>query len=177
MAFGLYKMLGFRFAPRFRDLEHQRFWRADLHPARLGAAFPEYGRIDKTMHLLAVVDPVDDTYRRLMNRQLTVQEVPPPPGPRDLPRRPGPDPAGFVPRLHPSAHGRPSWADVPPYAARRRFARRLSVHSGRQKAKARRLPTPCHSQRIAHQGACGKTRVVPQNRRPKPEPAEIDGGL
>jgi hypothetical protein len=26
------------------------------------------------MHLLAVVDPMDDTYRRLMNRQLTVQE-------------------------------------------------------------------------------------------------------
>jgi hypothetical protein len=26
------------------------------------------------MHLLAVVDPVDDTYRRAMNRQLTVQE-------------------------------------------------------------------------------------------------------
>lgn len=40
----------------------------------LGAAFAEYGRIDKTMHLLALVDPVDDTYRRLMNRQLTVQE-------------------------------------------------------------------------------------------------------
>jgi hypothetical protein len=34
-----------------------------------GAAFAEYGRIDKTMHLLALVDPVDDTYRRLMNRQ------------------------------------------------------------------------------------------------------------
>nr|WP_208026385.1 Tn3 family transposase [Streptomyces sp. Tu 3180] len=30
MAFGLYKMLGFRFAPRFRDLDDQRFWRADL---------------------------------------------------------------------------------------------------------------------------------------------------
>jgi hypothetical protein len=124
-------MLGFRFAPRFRDLNDQRFWRADLpdgdepsgygpldavacnkvnlkrivthwpdmlrvagslitnqvraydllrmfgregHPTPLGAAFAEYGRIDKTMHLLAVVDPVDDTYRRLMNRQLTVQE-------------------------------------------------------------------------------------------------------
>lgn len=26
------------------------------------------------MHLLALVDPMDDTYRRLMNRQLTVQE-------------------------------------------------------------------------------------------------------
>ncbi len=132
MAFGLYKMLGFRFAPRFRDLADQRFWRADLpdgeasaagygpleavtcnkvnlkriathwpdmlrvagslitnqvraydllrmfgregHPIPLGAAFAEYGRIDKTMHLLALVDPVDDTYRRLMNRQLTVQE-------------------------------------------------------------------------------------------------------
>lgn len=133
MAFGLYKMLGFRFAPRFRDLEDQRFWRADLpddgetpaagygpleavacnkvnlkriathwpdmlrvagslitnqvraydllqmfgregHPTPLGATFAEYGRIDKTMHLLALVDPVDDTYRRLMNRQLAVQE-------------------------------------------------------------------------------------------------------
>jgi TnpA family transposase len=41
---------------------------------RLGGAFAEYGRIDKTMHLLALCDPVDDTYRRRMNRQLTVQE-------------------------------------------------------------------------------------------------------
>ena len=39
----------------------------------LGEAFAEYGRIDKTLQLLAVVDPVDDTYRRRMNRQLTVQ--------------------------------------------------------------------------------------------------------
>jgi TnpA family transposase len=37
-------------------------------------AFAEYGRIAKTEHLLRVVDPVDDTYRRQMNRQLTVQE-------------------------------------------------------------------------------------------------------
>lgn len=35
----------------------------------LGQAFAEYGRIPKTLHLLAVVDPVDDTYRRQMNRQ------------------------------------------------------------------------------------------------------------
>jgi len=40
----------------------------------LGQAFAEYGRIDKTMHLLALCDPVDNTYRRRMNRQLTVQE-------------------------------------------------------------------------------------------------------
>jgi UDP:flavonoid glycosyltransferase YjiC (YdhE family) len=37
----------------------------------------------------------------------------------------------------------------------------------------RRVPTPFHSQHIAHRGPCGKTRVVPQNLRPKPEPAEI----
>jgi TnpA family transposase len=128
--FGLFKILGYRFAPRFRDLSDQRFWRADLpdgqtshygplepiarhrvnltkihrqwpdmlrvagslvtnqvraydllrmfgrdgHPTPLGQGFAEYGRIDKTMHLLSLVDPVDDTYRRRMNRQLTVQE-------------------------------------------------------------------------------------------------------
>lgn len=44
------------------------------HRTPPGAAFAEHGRIEKTMHLLAPVDPVDDTYRRLMNRQLTVQE-------------------------------------------------------------------------------------------------------
>ncbi|MBO8199258.1 Tn3 family transposase [Streptomyces smyrnaeus] len=51
-----------------------RLFGREGHPAPLGAAFAEYGRIDKTMHLLALVDPVDDTYRRLMNRQLTAQE-------------------------------------------------------------------------------------------------------
>lgn len=44
------------------------------HPTPLGAAFAECGRIDKTLCLLAWVDPIDDTYRRSMNRQLTVQE-------------------------------------------------------------------------------------------------------
>jgi hypothetical protein len=43
-------------------------------PTPLGQAFSEYGRIAKTLHLLRVVGPVDDTYRRQMNRQLTVQE-------------------------------------------------------------------------------------------------------
>jgi len=37
-------------------------------------AFAEYGRIAKTLHLLAVVDPVDETYRRSVHRQLTIQE-------------------------------------------------------------------------------------------------------
>jgi TnpA family transposase len=129
MVFGLFKILGYNFSPRFRDLDDQRFWRAampgvetgtygavenlarnrvnlnkvithwpdmlkvagslvtnqvraydllrmfgrDGRPTPLGAAFAEYGRIAKTEHLLRVVDPVDDTYRRQMNRQLTVQ--------------------------------------------------------------------------------------------------------
>jgi TnpA family transposase len=28
MVFGLFKMLGYRFSPRLRDLSDQRFWRA-----------------------------------------------------------------------------------------------------------------------------------------------------
>src|SRR5204862_3325485 len=32
-----------------------------------------------------------------------------------------------------------------------------------QTTKARRESTPCHLQHIADRGACGKTRVVPQN--------------
>src|SRR6059058_447947 len=35
------------------------------------------------------------------------------------------------------------------------------------------VPTPFHSQHIAHRGACGKTRVLPQNRRPRPECTEM----
>jgi hypothetical protein len=69
--------------------------------------------------------------------------------------------------------GGPPGPPPSPYAARHCFGRSLSVHSGRHKAKVRRVPTPCHSQRIAHWGPCGKTRVVLQNLRPKPEPADI----
>jgi hypothetical protein len=127
VVFGIFKILGYNFSPRFRDLDDQRFWRASLpgveagtyeplevlarnrvnlnkvithwpdmlrvasslvtnqvraydllrmfgrkgRPTPLGQAFAEYGRIAETLHLLAVVDPVDDAYRRQMNRQLT----------------------------------------------------------------------------------------------------------
>ena len=40
----------------------------------LGQAFAEYGRIDKTLHLLDILDPIDDAYNRKLNKQLTVQE-------------------------------------------------------------------------------------------------------
>ena len=94
IVFGIFKILGYNFSPRFKDLDDQRFWRATMpgvetgmygvlelwmfgregHPTPLGQAFAEYGRIAKTEHLMRMVDPVDDTYRRQMNRQLTVQE-------------------------------------------------------------------------------------------------------
>jgi TnpA family transposase len=46
----------------------------DGHPSALGQAFAEYGRIAKTLHLLAFVDPADEGYRRTVHRQLTIQE-------------------------------------------------------------------------------------------------------
>ncbi len=46
----------------------------DGHPTQLGAAIADRGRIAKTLHLLAVLDPDDGTYRRTINTQLTVQE-------------------------------------------------------------------------------------------------------
>ncbi len=46
----------------------------DGHPTPLGHALAEYGRIAKTLHLLAMVDPVDETYRRTVTRQLNIGE-------------------------------------------------------------------------------------------------------
>ena len=46
----------------------------DGNPTLLGAAFAEYGRVAKTLHLLAMCDPDDETYRRSVHVQLTVRE-------------------------------------------------------------------------------------------------------
>lgn len=46
----------------------------DGRPTPLGQAVTEYGRIVKTLHSLAMIDPVDDTHRRGVNTQTTVQE-------------------------------------------------------------------------------------------------------
>jgi len=48
--------------------------RSRRSPTPLGQAFIEYGRVAKTQHLLAMIDPVDDTHRRAVNTQTTVQE-------------------------------------------------------------------------------------------------------
>jgi TnpA family transposase len=125
IVFGLFRLLGYQFAPRIADLADTRFWRIDAQaeygplnaiahsridlscisvcwpdmlrvagslatgavrgydmlrmlsregqPSHLGRAFTEYGRIAKSLHLLAVIDS-DDTYRRQGNGQLTIQE-------------------------------------------------------------------------------------------------------
>jgi hypothetical protein len=65
------RISGHQPGPRLRLAAHVRPRRA---PHTVGQAFAEYGQIAKTLHLLALVDPIDDTYQRRMNRQLTVQE-------------------------------------------------------------------------------------------------------
>ncbi|MDP9843746.1 Tn3 family transposase [Streptosporangium lutulentum] len=51
-----------------------RMFARNGHPTPLGQAFAEYGRIDKTLHPLSILDPIDNTYRRKLNKRLTVQE-------------------------------------------------------------------------------------------------------
>jgi TnpA family transposase len=38
MVFGLFKMLGYRFSPRLRDLSDQRFWRAEMPGVETGGS-------------------------------------------------------------------------------------------------------------------------------------------
>ncbi|WSU86688.1 transposase (plasmid) [Streptomyces globisporus] len=71
---GMLKVAGSLVTNRVRAYGLLRMFGRDGRPTPLGAAFAGNGRIAKTEHLLRVVGPVDDTYRRQMNRQLTVQE-------------------------------------------------------------------------------------------------------
>ncbi len=57
-----------------RGYDLLRMFGRDGHPTPLGQGFAEYGRIAKTQHLLALVDPIDESYQRRQNRQLTIQE-------------------------------------------------------------------------------------------------------
>lgn len=215
MAFGLYKMLGFRFAPRFRDLADQRFWRADLPegegPAAgygpLGRGLQQ-GQLQEDRHALAghaaggrvahhqpgaglrpaadvrprgAPDPAGGGVRRVRadrqdhaparpgrpgGRHLPAPDepaahragVPPPAGPRDLPRRPGPDPPG-VPRgpggparrRRPGPQRRRPVEHPLPRRCRRPTPRRGPRHQGR----GRRPPLP--AQGPAHQLALFET--------------------
>lgn len=68
------RVVGSLVTGQVRAYDLLRMFGREGRPTPLGTAFAEYGRIAKTLHLLRVVDPVDDTYRRQTNRQLTVQE-------------------------------------------------------------------------------------------------------
>lgn len=46
----------------------------DGNPTLLGAAFADYGRAGKNLHLLAMYDPDDESYRRSIHVQLTLQD-------------------------------------------------------------------------------------------------------
>ena len=63
-----------RLLPRERWVAFLVVLTRDGSPTPLGQALAEYGRVAKTLHLLAMVDPVDDTYRRTVTRQLNIGE-------------------------------------------------------------------------------------------------------
>jgi len=70
----LLRVAGSLVTGQVRAYDLLRIFGREGRPTPLGQAFAEYGRIGKTLHLLRVVDLVDGTYRRQMNRQPTVQE-------------------------------------------------------------------------------------------------------
>ena len=96
---------------------------------------------------------------------------------RDNPRKTAPRSTAFgdLPtRERPSGSAAASAGrrDIPPgpttpTRTRHATASREACQFQRAAKSKGRETTPCHSQRIAHQGACGKTRVVAQNRRPR----------
>ena len=67
-------MAGSLVTSQVRAYDLLRMFGREGRPTRLGQAFAGYGQIAKTEHLLRVVNRVDDTYRRQVNRRLTVQE-------------------------------------------------------------------------------------------------------
>jgi len=68
------RVVGSLMTHQVRAYDLLRMLGRDGHPTPLGQAFAEYGRIAKTLHLLAMIDPIDDTHRRAVNTQTTVQE-------------------------------------------------------------------------------------------------------
>ncbi len=68
------RVVGSLVTNQVRAYDLLRMFGRDGHPSPLGQGFAEYGRIAKTQHLLALVDPIDDSYQRRQNRQLTIQE-------------------------------------------------------------------------------------------------------
>ena len=95
----------------------------------------------------------DDRHLGLLSL-LTDDIARPTPRERDVIRRPMGHPPG--PTTCTAVRGAPP------------LRKKVVSSQGRQRQRQGDL-TPCHFQRIAHRGACGKTRVGPQNRRPEQE--------
>lgn len=70
----LLRVIGSLITHQVRAYDVLKMLGRDGSPTPLGQAFTEYGRIAKTLHLLAMIDPVDDTHHRGVNAQTTVQE-------------------------------------------------------------------------------------------------------
>ncbi len=87
MVFGIFSMLGYRFAPRFADLGDQRFWRADVPTSGTPDA-PSGGSDGDATEADASsgYGPLDAIARNKINRTKIRRGRPDPPA---LPRRPG----------------------------------------------------------------------------------------
>jgi hypothetical protein len=83
-------------------------------------------------------------------------------------------PVCLVTRLWPApcTPGSSSWADGTAVRAAPPLCGEAARPQRAAKGDGERVRTPLHFQSIAHRGACRKTRVVPHNRRPRPELAE-----
>ena len=68
------RVVGSLMTHQVRAYDMLRMLGRDGHPTPLGQAFAEYGRIAITLYLLAMIDRIDDTHRRAVNTQTTVQE-------------------------------------------------------------------------------------------------------
>jgi hypothetical protein len=89
-------------------------------------------------------------------------------------RSPCHGPVGLCPRLQ-TAHGGHETLLGRRCRRTRRAAASRRARPATRTIKGKGVRTPRHFEHIAHRGACGKTRVVPQNCRPRPEAAEMEG--
>jgi hypothetical protein len=65
------RVTGSLVSSQVRAYDLLRMFARNGRPTPLGQAFAEYGRIDKMMHLLSILDPMDDGYRRILGKQLS----------------------------------------------------------------------------------------------------------
>lgn len=135
-------------------------------PTPLGQAFAEYGRIDKTLHLLSILDPIDDTYRRRLNKQLTVRS----PG-IDSPARSATAQAGrsgrLIGRARRISQPRWGWSSMRSRCGIRSICRPPSTSCGRRACRSRMRMPPGSAHSATPTSTSWAAKPSPPPHRPK----------